>query len=228
MRTFVLGDLHGAYRAMMQCFERSSFDYENDKLIFLGDIFDGWSEAGKCIDELMKVKHLVHLLGNHDDWTLQWALTENKSSMWLKQGGQATIEGYAQGMPKEHKEFLLNSSLFHIDSNRLFVHAGFVPDADIEKQGKEILLWDRTFIEAAIGYSKHNYEMKFTKYKEVYLGHTPTLRYGMSYPYNIGEVWLMDTGAGWKGMLSIMDIDTKDYCCSDNVAELYPDEKGRF
>ena len=32
-------------------------------------------EAGQCIDELLKIKNLIYLLGNHDDWTLQWALT---------------------------------------------------------------------------------------------------------------------------------------------------------
>jgi len=30
MRTFVVGDIHGAYRAFMQCLERSAFDYVGD------------------------------------------------------------------------------------------------------------------------------------------------------------------------------------------------------
>ena len=37
----------------------------------------------------------------------------------------------------------------------------------------------------------------------------------------------MDTGAGWNGLLSIMNIETKEYFCSDNVTELYPDETGQ-
>lgn len=33
-----MGDIHGAYKALQQCLERSKFNYENDKLIQLGDV----------------------------------------------------------------------------------------------------------------------------------------------------------------------------------------------
>ncbi len=42
MRTFVLGDVHGAARALKQVLERSSFDYSADRLVCLGDVADGW------------------------------------------------------------------------------------------------------------------------------------------------------------------------------------------
>ena len=29
MRTLAIGDIHGAHKAMMQCFERAKFDYKN-------------------------------------------------------------------------------------------------------------------------------------------------------------------------------------------------------
>ncbi len=32
MKTFAIGDIHGAYKAMIQCFERSKFDYKKDRL----------------------------------------------------------------------------------------------------------------------------------------------------------------------------------------------------
>ena len=41
MRTWVVGDIHGGYRALMQVFERSQFDRERDRLIALGDLVDG-------------------------------------------------------------------------------------------------------------------------------------------------------------------------------------------
>ena len=40
-KIFVLGDVHGNYQGMLQCFERSNFNYEEDTLVFLGDINDG-------------------------------------------------------------------------------------------------------------------------------------------------------------------------------------------
>ena len=94
MRSFVLGDIHGAFRALKQCFARAGFDYEHDRLICLGDVYDGWSEARQCIDELQKIKNLIYVLGNHDYWTMEWALTGNKNPDWLEQGGDKTITGY--------------------------------------------------------------------------------------------------------------------------------------
>ncbi len=44
-RTFVIGDIHGAYRALRQCLDRADFDYESDHLICLGDVCDGWPDT---------------------------------------------------------------------------------------------------------------------------------------------------------------------------------------
>jgi serine/threonine protein phosphatase 1 len=38
---------------------------------------------------------------------------------------------------------------------------------------------------------------------------------------------MMDTGAGWSGVLSMMDIDTKRVFISEHVPSLYPGVKGR-
>jgi serine/threonine protein phosphatase 1 len=43
-----------------------------------------------------------------------------------------------------------------------------------------------------------------------------------------GHVWNLDTGGGWEGKLTIMDIDTEQYWQSDFVYTLYPNCKGRF
>ena len=41
------------------------------------------------------------------------------------------------------------------------------------------------------------------------------------------NVWNLDTGAGYRGRLTIMDIDSKKYWQSDNAILLYPNERGR-
>ncbi|MEK6567226.1 MAG: hypothetical protein AABZ27_00625 [Candidatus Omnitrophota bacterium] len=35
MRALAIGDIHGAYKAMMQCFERAKFDYKNQKTLYV-------------------------------------------------------------------------------------------------------------------------------------------------------------------------------------------------
>src|SRR6202008_3351966 len=93
-RLLVLGDVHGAHRALVQVLERAGFDREQDGLVFLGDVADGWFETGLCIDELLAIPNLVHLLGNHDDWFLRWLQGGAADVLWLTQGGWATLESY--------------------------------------------------------------------------------------------------------------------------------------
>jgi len=130
--------------------EKSGFDYKNDRLIFMGDVYDGWSEAKQCVDELLKIKNLIFILGNHDYWTLEWAWNGSISSDWLSQGGMTTIKSYNGKMSQNHIDFLLEAKDYFVKNKKLFVHAGFIPGIDIEKQDKEIFLWDRKFIETVI------------------------------------------------------------------------------
>ncbi|PHK27906.1 metallophosphatase, partial [Nostoc linckia z16] len=68
---------------------------------------------------------------------------------------------------------------------------------------------------------------RFTLYKEIFIGHTPVTRIGQTVPVNMANVWNVDTGAAFKGPLTIMDADTKEYWQSDPVYNLYPEENGR-
>ena len=68
MKTFVIGDIHGAYKALLQCLERSRFDYHNDRLVVIGDVCDGYPDVVECFDELLKIANLIYIWGNHDKW----------------------------------------------------------------------------------------------------------------------------------------------------------------
>jgi len=93
-KVYCIGDIHGNYLALKQCFERSSFDYEKDQLIVLGDVCDGYPDVKKCIDELMKIKDLIYTIGNHDIWTLDWMKYGIIEERWIGQGGVRTIESF--------------------------------------------------------------------------------------------------------------------------------------
>ena len=64
-------------------------------------------------------------------------------------------------------------------------------------------------------------------YNEIYIGHTPTTRLGTDKPLIFNGVANVDTGAGFKGRLTVMDIETKEYWQSEPVYKLYPEEQGR-
>lgn len=224
-KTFVMGDVHGAYRALRQVLERSSFDYENDTLIFLGDIADGWPETKQAVDELLKIRNLKYIFGNHDFWTLEWMETGHADDIWIDQGGKATIKSYSkETIPASHKNLLSASLPYFISNEKLFVHAGIDPMMPLENQTLSTFLWDRNLVRMAMDFEQKGIKRDFTTFSEIYVGHTPI---SGGRPYKACNVWMMDTGAGWTGVLSIMDLETQEYFTSDPVPSLYPGVEGR-
>jgi serine/threonine protein phosphatase 1 len=222
--TFVIGDIHGALPALTQCLHRAGFDYEKDMLIALGDVADGWPQTKSCINELMKVKNLIYILGNHDLWTLEWMESGVVDPLWYDQGGKATIDSYQDGIPADHISFLKKALPYYVENNRLFVHAGIHPLHPVEHQTIHTFLWNRELARMALSFYQNSLDGKLTDYDEVYLGHTPV---PYDHPIQSGGIWLMDTGAGWSGVLSIMNINTKEYWTSEPVPTLYPGIEGR-
>jgi serine/threonine protein phosphatase 1 len=218
-----MGDIHGAYRALRQVLQRAHFDYTRDTLICLGDVCDGWPDTHLCIEELRGIRHCIFLLGNHDFHTLQWAETGWADEDWLLQGGAATRAAYNHQMPLEHVTFLKSAQRYWLERNRLFVHAGIWPGRQPQECGLNILLWDRTLVQSALHLHRAGQPGQLTAFDEVFVGHTPI---GQQ-PLKGGEVWMMDTGAGWEGVLSMMDLDTYEVVASDPVPALYPGVQGR-
>ena len=96
-----------------------------------------------------------------------------------------------------------------------------------------LFYWDRTLWETALALdpslSKEaiSYPNRLNIYKEIYIGHTPVTKINQTVPVNKACVWNVDTGAAFKGKLTIMDIATKEFWQSYSLPELYPNEKGR-
>jgi serine/threonine protein phosphatase 1 len=223
-RVLVLGDVHGAHKALVQVLERAAFDRSRDRLIFLGDVVDGWPETRECVDELLTIPNLVHLLGNHDVWVRDALSGRHPGYLWLAQGGQATVDSYGKtGAPREHKAYLASAKLWHQEGDRIFVHGGWPLRYPHPRFcGEDEVTWDRDLWNAAL----EKGEGKLTAFAEVYVGHTTTTRAGFTEPVQKCEVWNMDQGAGYEGRLSLMDVDTKEVWQSDPVGDLYPNHHG--
>lgn len=240
MRTLVIGDIHGAYKALLQILERANVT-EDDTLIFLGDYVDGWSQSPQVIGKLMELKatnNCVFIQGNHDELLLDYFKGRKDNDLWFQHGGKASVNAYEQLSKEElqlHLDFLSNLEKYYIDDeNRLFIHAGFTNLHGVEAEYyPRLFYWDRTLWEMVLALDTNlpkdaiNYPKRLLHYKEIFIGHTPLTRIGLSTPQNRANVWNMDTGAAYTNPLTIMDVNTKEYWQSDDVHELYPEEKGR-
>lgn len=239
-RTLIIGDIHGALKALHQIFKRADVT-NTDTLIFLGDYVDGWSESPEVIDFLIALKtthNCIFLRGNHDDLLLQWLEAKKDNPQWFNHGGRLTMEKYSLLSPDEkqvHIDFLKTLENYHLDEhNRLFIHAGFTNLNGVTYEYfPKMFYWERTLWENALSLDSTiekdspYYPKRFNLYKEIFIGHTPVTRIGETVPINKANIWNVDTGAAFKGPLTILDIGTKQFWQSDPVYQLYPEESGR-
>ncbi len=240
MRTLVIGDIHGGLRALHQVIERAKVT-KNDTLIFLGDYVDGRSQSPQVLDYLIQLKtthNCICILGNHDKLLLEWLDESKDNPLWYKHGGESTVLAYDKTSGetiKKHITFLESLQDYYLDEqNRLFIHAGFTNmNGVIYEYFPELFYWDRTLWETALALDKKmkpedlHYPKRLTLYQEIYIGHTPVSRIGKTIPVQMANVWNIDTSAAFKGPLTIMDVDTKEFWQSEPLHNLYPSEKGR-
>jgi serine/threonine protein phosphatase 1 len=239
-KTYVVGDIHGGLRALKQVLgliPRTS----NDLFIFLGDYVDGWSEASETVSFLInfsETNNCILLRGNHDELVYAFLKEKENNPIWLAHGGESSKKSYknfSEAELKQHLLFFENLKNYHIDlSNRLYLHAGFTNLHGPEHEYfPNTVYWDRTLWELVcslnptLAKTDLNYPKRLLLFKEIYIGHTPVTRLGKTTPVNYANVWNIDTGAAFKGPLSILDTETKEVWQSDPVWTLYPEEKGR-
>ena len=208
--------------------ERSNFDYENDRLICLGDVSDGWPEVPELIEEILKIKNLVWVRGNHDQWLKDFLKKGKQPDVWVLQGGASAKDAYLKRRPElmqKHREVLQSTPFYFVDENKnLYVHGGFEPGIPMEEQDKQVLMWSRRLWDNRWMYDAD--EKTYPEFNEIYVGHTSVWSFSHN-PIKHGNVWFMDTGGGWEGKLSLMDVETKEVFQSDVVLDLYPETRGR-
>jgi serine/threonine protein phosphatase 1 len=241
-RTLAIGDIHGGLRALQQVLARAEAT-PADLLVFLGDYVDGWSESPQVLEflmELRKTQPCVLLRGNHDMMLLEWLKNGTEHPQWLRHGGVSTLAAYATVSASDkarHAAFIENDfvDFYQEEGGRLFVHAGFTHVRGFRSEYfKPMLYWDRSLWETALSIDRSltpdhpRYPARLKLYPEVFIGHTPTIHIGSNLPVNATCVWNLDTGAGFTGPLTLMDVNTKEYWQSDEVHTLYPGEAPRM
>ena len=160
---------------------------------------------------------------------------------------------YPAMIPVTHREFFLKKQKrYYIDeNNNLFIHGGFNRHFHLEDQNSYTFMWDRDLWNSALSYqqlmdqSEEGYEFKIhQKFKNIFIGHTTTMMYTIgefktesgliipgktpiTEPMRAFNIWNCDTGAGFDGKATIMNVDTHEYFQSDIITNLYPFEQGR-
>ena len=141
-------------------------------LIFLGDYVDRGPDSKGVVDRLIRgfspPYTPVFLKGNHEALLLSFLSDPIAGLNWLRNGGDAALLSYGVGLeavqhalwgdpkgvaeavrqfhevlPAAHLHFYENLKLFYRMGDYFFVHAGVRPNAPLDQQREDDLLWIR-------------------------------------------------------------------------------------
>ena len=149
MSTYVISDIHGAYKPYMALKAAVGYDSKKDKLYIIGDIFDGNTahpeDCLKILDDVIADDNITVLLGNHELAHIAYynACKNNnkkaKETWWNYLAdpycGGSPLLNYFYRNPDKHKyyiEYLKTHAKFHIlteEKGRLYllVHGAPIP-----------------------------------------------------------------------------------------------------
>ncbi len=139
-------------------------------IVHLGDYVDRGPDSAGVIDLALgggpEGFEPVFLMGNHEHLLLNFLdIGGAGGDVWLVNGGRQTLHSYdvdvaslilgritfsgtaeefRANLPLAHLDFYRSLSLYHVEGDYLFVHAGIRPGVALEEQTEQDLLWIRS------------------------------------------------------------------------------------
>ena len=210
--TYAIGDIHGMYDHLIALMGKIKSDYTDYpkgttcRLVFLGDYIDRGPKSRDCVEYLMANEfglenaHCIFLKGNHEDMMLDHYAAQDTHS-WHRNGGLETEDSYAKGrVTKRHRDWISRCPLCYAQGGYFFVHAGVDPDAALEEQSEEVLLWIRDkFLDHEGAYTYEGQTVKIVH------GHSPE-----DTPVHKDNRICVDTGAYYTGTLTAVALDGRN------------------
>jgi len=151
--TYAVGDIHGSYTKLVNLFKHCTTHCgaNTSRFVFIGDYVDRGRRSRDVVSFLMKAQsdapdRIVCLRGNHEDMLINASKQQNEL-LWLRNGGQETLDSYgvdrADAISEEHLSWFKNLPLALSDGMRFYVHAGIRPGVPLQEQEKDVVLWIR-------------------------------------------------------------------------------------
>ena len=219
-RLLAIGDIHGCVRPLEALLETLQLQ-PCDTLVVLGDFINRGPATRQVIDTLIQLEmqtNLVTILGNHEEEMLAARHDEQAYARWLQMGGDATLASYGpeaslKSVPDVHWRFLERAVPWWECDGYFFTHANYSPDLPFAEQSQLELRWLGLNDQPARPHDSG---------KTAIVGHTANLA-GRVVDY--GFLRCLDTGCGLGGVLTVMDIDSRQIwqCAQDSHVVIWGD-----
>lgn len=155
--TFVIPDLHGRVDLLLGAFtEIAAAEKVPAKrtIVFLGDYIDRGPWSRQILDLLEEGpddgEAWICLKGNHEAMMVDaFRDGADRSLYWLANGGGATVASYGPDFATwdiwaaDHVAWIDALPMIHIDTHRIYAHAGVDPAKPLRHQTERDLLWRR-------------------------------------------------------------------------------------
>jgi serine/threonine protein phosphatase 1 len=150
--TYVIPDIHGRYDLLRDALAAITTHSAGQAgtIVTIGDYVDKGPQSREVIELLRSGVaagfRFVALKGNHDAMMLEGLRDPARMAAWLEKGGDAALASYGGDpatVPQAHIDWLAQLQLMHVDSHRLYVHAGVDPELALELQSETTLLCKR-------------------------------------------------------------------------------------
>jgi serine/threonine protein phosphatase 1 len=216
MRTIAVGDIHGHAAALRGLIDAIA-PGPADTLVFLGDYLDHGPDSQGVIATLLDLQArctVIALLGNHEEMAIASRTSAAAWRQWLDPvfGGQATLNSYGgiesvNDLPLEHLQFLQGLQRYHEVDTHFFVHANYAPNWRLADHDSRTALW----------LSLDDLPQPHYSGKIAVAGHTPQMQEGI---LDLGYLLCIDTGCGYGGHLSALDIESGQVWRVDEAGRL--------
>ena len=219
--TYVIADVHGYYGKYLDFLNHAQFS-DKDTLYIIGDLVDRGSNGIQLLQDVIKRKNVISIMGNHE-YMLLPTLEELTYSDKLSQteiirdevdmmpiGQEDTLKGFCQLNRKEQREitdYLKSLPLYQTIivnfQKYILVHAGlpnFKDTMNINSYSEEDLL-----------FGPHDYSIDHFENTIIIVGHLPTRFIAGAKPdkiFRLNDSIAIDCGLGFGGQLGVLCLET--------------------
>lgn len=212
-RVFAIGDIHGCFDSFKQLVEHKIKLNKRDKLVLLGDYIDRGTQSKEVIDYIIEMQrkgfNIIPLMGNHETMLLNAIKEDTHLSMWILNGGSATLKSFNISSLKEidqmYIDFFNGLRFYYSLHDTLFVHAGFNDDVGNPFKDNYSMIWK----------CRNEYDNPLLRDKTVVHGHCPVKLNTCKEAMNSSkEVINIDTGCVYTdkdgyGILTALEVNTR-------------------
>ncbi|WP_145572833.1 metallophosphoesterase [Yersinia mollaretii] len=202
-RIFVVGDIHGCYKKLMDALERVQFERAVDLLVSVGDLADRGPQNIECY-ELINANWFRAVRGNHEQMAIE-VLAEGEADTWMANGGRwfflldDSKRSQVEELIKRAGQLPLVLEITTDRGKYVIAHADYPSNEYVYGRpiNEHLVVWNRKRLNAAMkGESE-----EITGADKFIFGHTPLVK-----PLLFKNQLYIDTGAVFGNTLTLIQI----------------------